>query len=459
MSTISFLVRVHNEERTLEASVRSLFSITMPKEIIIIIHNCDDRSLEIAERLQKEDGSIKIFHYEHTLSRAGVETLCTDSDSMHSIVRYCNWCLKKCVNIWKFKWDADFIMTPELAAFINSDLINHAQKRIYLTAQNSTSDNCEAYLSDSTVEYLKYFFWEIPSYSESTELRLPLHFIHDSELADLKPYWEKDPWYLHDNSTEAKIVANRISIITSKYGPEPSGMARASNPECDSYFLNIRQDTAFNFYGVKLMKAHVINMTHRSDRRNSVSSELLRMGFSWTIHDAPRVARDGYLGCALAHYLAVRDIYAEHGTNISSQLIVEDDALFTHDVETTHQTISKFYQQFGNDWDALFIGSFYQGYYNPDTDLFLRPTQMNQTTAYVINERFVHVWLNYLKNCIHQRMINPTDLNGIIDQGWSELLINRKIYCSNPKLVAQADNHSDIMNTHTLGGIYRGLST
>lgn len=431
----------------------------MPKEIVIIIHNCDDSSLEIAERLKKEDGSIKIFHYEHTISRAGVETLCTDSDSIHSLVRYQNWCLKKCVNIWKFKWDADFIMTPELADFINRDLISHAQKRIYLTAKNTTHNNCEPYLSDSIVEYIKYFFWEVPRYSESTEIRLPLHFIHDSELTDLKPYWKKDPWYAHDSSTEAKIVAGRIATITSKYGSEPHGMARAGNPECDSYLLNIRQDRTLNFYETKRMKAHVINMAHRTDRRSSVSSELLRMGFSWTIHDAPRVARDGYLGCALAHYLAVRDIYAEHGPNISSQLIVEDDALFTHDVVATHQILDSFYHQLGNDWDALFIGSFYQGYYNPETDLFIRPIQMNQTTAYVINDRFVHDWLKYLENCVHQRMIDPTGLNGVIDQSWGELLANRKIYCSNPKLVAQADNHSDIMNTPTLGGIGRGLST
>ena len=182
------------------------------------------------------------------------------------------------------------------------------------------------------------------------------------------------------------------------------------------------------------------------------------MGLSSKIHDAPRVARDGYLGCALAHYLAVRDIYAEHGTNISHQLIVEDDALFTHGVAITHQIIGKFYHQFGNDWDALFIGSFYQGYYNPD-DLFVRPIQMHQTTAYIINERFVHIWLNYLENCVRQRMINPTDLNGVIDQNWGELLINQKIYCLNPKLVTQADNHSDIMHAHTLGGSNRGLST
>lgn len=199
-------------------------------------------------------------------------------------------------------------------------------------------------------------------------------------------------------------------------------------------------------------------MAHRSDRRASVTRELQRMGFSWKFHDAPRVSRDGYLGCALAHYLAVRDIRDEFKGNVKSQLIVEDDALFTHDAATTHQILDGFYQQHGNDWDALFIGSFYQGYYNPETDRFIRPIQMNQTTAYVINDRFVEEWLTYLHVCVTKRMTNPAGLNGIIDQEWNPLLSARAIYCSNPKLVAQADNHSDILHAYSLGGVSRGLS-
>ena len=245
---ISFLIRVHNEERTLEKSIRSLFSITIPKEIVIILHNCEDKSQEIAERLQKEESSIKIFHYEYELSRAGVETLCTNSDSIHSIVSYCNWCLKKCSNTWKFKWDADFIMTDELAHFINNNLVNHSKKRFYLIAQNTTHSNTELYLSDSITGYSKHIFWEVPFYSESTEEKLPYHFIHDSELTDMKSYWKKEPWYNEDNSIEAKIVAGRIADITNKYGAEPQGMARASNPECDSYLQNIIQDSTLNFF-------------------------------------------------------------------------------------------------------------------------------------------------------------------------------------------------------------------
>ena len=108
-SGISFIVRVRNEEKTLEESILSLFNLTIPHEINIILHCCTDNSENIARKLSKQNNNINIFIYDKKLSRAGYETLATDSTSAHSIVKYTNYCFSTGKYSWKFKWDADFL--------------------------------------------------------------------------------------------------------------------------------------------------------------------------------------------------------------------------------------------------------------------------------------------------------------------------------------------------------------
>jgi glycosyltransferase involved in cell wall biosynthesis len=54
---ISFIVRARNEEKNLEKCVRSLFTLTIPYEINIILNSCTDRSEEIAKKLAEENFS------------------------------------------------------------------------------------------------------------------------------------------------------------------------------------------------------------------------------------------------------------------------------------------------------------------------------------------------------------------------------------------------------------------
>lgn len=204
---------------------------------------------------------------------------------------------------------------------------------------------------------------------------------------------------------------------------------------------------------------HVINLEHRTDRKRSVLKELARMEIQPIFHPAPRVSRDGYLGCAMGHFLTVRDALKERRGQMSSQLIIEDDAIFSHHRATTFGILDEFRARHGDDWDALFIGSFYQAYYDPAVEKFPRPVQMNQTTAYILNDRFADEWLVYLHGCVSKRMLSPQGLNGILDQEWGPMLKDRKIYCTNPKLIAQADNFSDILHNFSLGGASQSLNT
>jgi len=240
---ISFIVRVHNEEATLEQSINSITQLIIPYEVVIILNNCTDSSENIAVKLQKDNSNIKIYNYNEKLSKAGYETLCTDVDSKHSLSHYLNWCLSKCSGSWVFKWDADFIMSNELANYLNNELINLSNCRIKISATNTTTKNIEFYLSDNLLNYTKYYFWEVPVYKfgcKSIELPHEIHIVHNSELTDIKPYWKTKPWFLEENSEEAKTVTTRFNQLIKDFGIEPCGLARASNPICDNFFFKIK---------------------------------------------------------------------------------------------------------------------------------------------------------------------------------------------------------------------------
>ena len=241
-SGISFIVRIHNEETSLARSVRSLISLTIPHEIVLILHRCTDKSSDIATQLAVENPHVRILIYEYSVSRAGYETLATDATSDHSFVRYSNWCVEQARYPWIFRWDADFVMMPTLLNFINQQEWIPQKVCFGLTAKNGTHENQEYYLYPSSFRNKKHVFWEMGDFSGDTQpihLHREFHVLHLSELSDLKSYWRDRPWFETNESAEAREVKERYQKLVAEFGPEPSGLARASNPECDRVFQAI----------------------------------------------------------------------------------------------------------------------------------------------------------------------------------------------------------------------------
>jgi len=235
---ISFIVRVRNEEATLEASLRSLLAVTVPKEILVFLHLCTDRSTEIAARLAAEHSWICVVPYEVEISRAGYEVLATDVHSPHSLMTYYNLCFSKASKMWKCKWDADFIMTPELLDYVNkSDWSKHS-KVLRLGAKNSTSVENNEYFFSCEVTYKKHIFWETPYFmfypDQHEKKTLTDVFIHhNSEITEVKNYWKAEPWYRKEDSEEARTVCTRMDRLNAEFGPEPIGLARSMHPDCE----------------------------------------------------------------------------------------------------------------------------------------------------------------------------------------------------------------------------------
>jgi len=235
---ISFMLRVRDEEDTLEKSIRSLFALKIPHEIVIILHLCTDKSNKIAEDLSKENSNIKIFTYDIEISRAGYETLATDDNSQHSLIRYYNWCLDKTKYPWIFKWDADHLASLRLIEFLNEKSWKQENIIYKIASKNEDGINIEPFLMGCLKSYKKYWFWEVPYFVGSNIKKIDLnHNIcieHNSSLSLLKSYWKKKSWFENDNSDEACLIKNRIHRLINDFCPEPIGMARAKNIECEN---------------------------------------------------------------------------------------------------------------------------------------------------------------------------------------------------------------------------------
>lgn len=240
MEGISFIIKVRNEEATLEQCIRSLFLVAISHEIIVILHCCTDRSKEIVETLAKENSKILIHEYSVEISKAGYETLATDANSPHSLMTYYNWCIAKAKYLWKCKWDGDFQMTPELLTYINSnsELWKKHSQIIRLGAKNSTSVEMNEYFTSCKICYIKHIFWETPYYQYIPSL-YKKHIVNDifinhcSELKDVKPYWVRMPWYETEDSAEARLVKSRMVQLVKDFGLEPIGLARSMHPDCE----------------------------------------------------------------------------------------------------------------------------------------------------------------------------------------------------------------------------------
>lgn len=243
MNGISFIIRVRNEQDTLQECLRSLAKIYIPHEIIVILNNCDDGSESIAKTELAFSKNTKIVQYNYNLSRPGYETLCTDAISSHSFINFCNYGLSLSDFPWRFTWDADFIMTDNCANYINNYVWEKTlrPRMFYFEAKdNDGIINTEGYLMSDHFYYDKYWFWEvkqspIPAVHENTQLQI----LHNSSLSKRKKYWDESPWFENEKSSEAEVVRDRMRQLESICGPEPRAQARASNPLSPAVEINV----------------------------------------------------------------------------------------------------------------------------------------------------------------------------------------------------------------------------
>lgn len=244
---VSFIVRARNEESNIEKAITSLDPLTIPHEIVVILHRCTDGSKAIVERLlatPKEDGTIRnicIYEVSQPLSRAGYENLVTPHTHPAS---FCNFTLsayKHARYSWIFKWDSDFSASEELINFLNTRLVLDEPKavRYNIPCMVGTLPNYEFYLCNCILSITKYVFWEVSYFVAGAEERkLENEKIYTLPHTVLKEYWKEPRWFEKDPLYQG--LEAKYQILCNLFGPEQVGACRAQNPDCDKAFYAIQ---------------------------------------------------------------------------------------------------------------------------------------------------------------------------------------------------------------------------
>ena len=231
---VSFIVRARNEGAYLGACLESLRGVTIPHEILVTLHLCTDESRAVAEAAAAAGQPVTIRTYDWPVSRAGYEMLTTPVDHPASMAAYSNACYNARAYNWAFRWDADFIASPELLHFLNTSLpLGEERATAYIIPcqLSDTVQNCEKYLTNVHTAHGKYMFWEVGLYPVDTRTERLECTIASIPPTVLKTYWQAAPWFLGVDAELSAKYAHLVSLC----GPEPTGMARASNPECTPF--------------------------------------------------------------------------------------------------------------------------------------------------------------------------------------------------------------------------------
>jgi glycosyltransferase involved in cell wall biosynthesis len=238
---ISFILRARNEESYLAQSLASLLGLTVPYEIVVILHKCTDQSKAIALDAQAKGQPIRIYETDANLSKAGYETLATPAKYNESLASFYSQCFSFGQYNWLFKWDADFVASSELLTFLNSELVLDLVNPFrYLIPCQMSEDiiNKETYLFNCLVGYKKYIFWETPAFFSGSEIKEISARIFTIPHTILKEYWKEPPWFIGINT----FLEDRYKKIVELCGPEPVGASRAQCKDCEGPYFRVLEN-------------------------------------------------------------------------------------------------------------------------------------------------------------------------------------------------------------------------
>ena len=183
-----------------------------------------------------------------------------------------------------------------------------------------------------------------------------------------------------------------------------------------------------------------INLEHRTDRKEHVETELLKIGLIGQRFNAIKMD-NGAIGCSMSHLKLLQDA-VKH--NLEHILIVEDDITFLNPTLFINQ-INNFFKLHNNSWDViLFAGNNIPPYQNID-DTCIKVSRCQTTTGYLVNGHYIKILLQNVKMGLTQLLNNPFQRNLFaIDKYWFILQSLHNWYLIIPPTVVQQEGYSDI---------------
>jgi glycosyl transferase family 25 len=183
-----------------------------------------------------------------------------------------------------------------------------------------------------------------------------------------------------------------------------------------------------------------INLEHRTDRKEHVEKELLKIGIKAQRFNAIKM-ENGAIGCSMSHLRILQDAQKN---NLDHILIVEDDITFL-DPELFKNQINKFFETHKNDWDVVLLAGNNMPPYKNIDDTCIQVSRCQTTTGYIVNGQYIKTLLQNVKIGLTHLINKPTEHSKYaIDKYWFILQQLYKWYLIVPLTVVQREDYSDI---------------
>jgi len=196
-------------------------------------------------------------------------------------------------------------------------------------------------------------------------------------------------------------------------------------------------------------KVFVINLKHRTDRREQVKKELKKANITEyeffdaikpTIEDVnkwnPQYLhkfmnrpnyRIGCLGCLLSHKGVIEKCIKE---NINSVLILEDDVTFLKDLET----LNSYIDQLKSDFGMLYLSGTHILTISKETENIYNIQKTFTTNSYIIRRSAMKEFLKHINGYLKE-----------VDVFYTQFIQSRfKCYVTVPHITHQGEGYSDI---------------
>ena len=184
-----------------------------------------------------------------------------------------------------------------------------------------------------------------------------------------------------------------------------------------------------------------INLEHRTDRKEHVEKELLKIGFKAAQRFNAIKMENGAIGCSMSHLRILQDAQKN---NLDHILIVEDDITFL-DPELFKNQLNKFFETHKNDWDVVLLAGNNMPPYKNIDDTCIQVTRCQTTTGYIVNGHYIKTLLQNVKIGLTHLINKPSEhAKYAIDKYWFVLQQLYKWYLIVPLTVVQREDYSDI---------------
>ena len=184
-----------------------------------------------------------------------------------------------------------------------------------------------------------------------------------------------------------------------------------------------------------------INLEHRTDRKEHVEKELLKIGVRSAQRFNAIKMENGAIGCSMSHLRILQDAQKN---NLDHILIVEDDITFL-DPELFKNQINKFFETHKNDWDVVLLAGNNMPPYKNIDDTCIQVSRCQTTTGYIVNGQYIKTLLQNVKIGLTHLINKPTEHSKYaIDKYWFILQQLYKWYLIVPLTVVQREDYSDI---------------